>query len=167
MAGKGGRRDEAAVRRFVEHMAITFADWGFPRMPARVLMTMMTADEDSLTAAELAERLSVSPAAISGAVRYLVQIGLLARAPHPGSRRERFRLQNDAWYEASTVKAGLFKVISDIADEGVGAVGGAATASGARVAEMRDYFRFIEAEMPDLLRKWKASKARSSRQPSR
>ena len=46
-----------------------FTDWGFPRMPSRVLITLMAADEEALTAAELAGRLGVSPAAISGAVR--------------------------------------------------------------------------------------------------
>ncbi|TDD15507.1 MarR family transcriptional regulator [Nonomuraea diastatica] len=59
------------------------ADWGFPRISARVLLTMMSADEDSLTAGELGDRLGVSPSAISGAVRYLMQVGLLERRPVP------------------------------------------------------------------------------------
>ena len=65
------RRDEEGVRLFVERMAMTWADLGFPRMPARILITLLAADEPALTAAELGERLEVSPAAISGAVRYL------------------------------------------------------------------------------------------------
>ncbi|MFC7757661.1 GbsR/MarR family transcriptional regulator [Catellatospora bangladeshensis] len=76
-------RDEDAVRRSVEHMAMMLADMGFPRMPSRVLMTMMSAEETSLTAGDLADRLSVSPAAISGAVRYLMQMGFVVREPAP------------------------------------------------------------------------------------
>ena len=45
-------RDEAAVRQFIEHVAMTFADLGFPRMAARVLFVIMCAEEDALTAAE-------------------------------------------------------------------------------------------------------------------
>ena len=67
-------RDEEQVRSFVEQMAMFLTDWGFPRMPARVLMGLMAADEERLTAGELAKRLAVSPAAISGAVRYLQQL---------------------------------------------------------------------------------------------
>ena len=43
-----GRRNEEALRQFVERMAMTFAHWGFPRMAARVLITLMAAEEDSL-----------------------------------------------------------------------------------------------------------------------
>ena len=154
-----GRRDEQAVRRFVEHMAMTLADWGFPRMPARVLMTMMSSDEGSLTAADLAEQLGVSPAAISGAVRYLTHVGLLAREPVPGSRRDRYRLPDDTWYEATATKGQLLKTVTDLAEEGVTALGGLATPSGARVAEMRDFFQFVQGELDGLLQKWQATKA--------
>jgi hypothetical protein len=160
-----GRRDEAAVRRFVEHLAMTLADWGFPRMPARVLVTLMSADEDGLTAAELAERLGASPAAISGAVRYLLHIGILAREPVPGSRRDRYRLPDDPWYEASTAKGPLFRTVADLADDGVAALGGPATPSGARVAEMRDFFLFVQAELGGLLQKWEAAKAAGHARP--
>jgi len=162
-----GHRDEAAVRRFVEHTAMTLADWGFPRMPARVLMAMMSADEDALTAADLGERLGVSPAAISGAVRYLMQIGILVREPVPGSRRDRYRLPYDAWYEASATKGGLFKTLADLADDGAAALGGPATPSGARVAEMRDFFLFMQTELASLLDKWEETKAATGREPSR
>jgi biotin operon repressor len=153
-----GDRDEEGVRRFVEHMAMSWAEWGFPRMAARVLMVMMAADEEALTAAELGDRLEISPAAVSGAVRYLIQIGMLAREPVPGSRRDRYRLPDDAWYQASSLKGGLYKMIVDMAGQGVTALGGDETASGARIAEMRDFFVFLEAELGALLDKWHESR---------
>lgn len=152
-----GERDEDGVRRFVEHMAMLFADWGFPRMAARVLMVMTVADEPALSAGELAGRLGVSPAAISGAVRYLIQIGMAVREPVPRSRRDRYRLTNDTWYEATLTKLTIFKAVADLATEGATALGGPGTPSGARVAEMRDYFRFVHAELPAVLDKWAAS----------
>lgn len=154
--GNAPRRDDEAVTRFVEHMAMSLADWGFPRMPARVLITMMAADEDSLTAAELGERLGVSPGAISGAVRYLMHIGMLAREPVPGSRLVRYRLPDDAWYEATATKSSLFKDLADLADEGAKALGGPGTPSGARVGEMRDYFTFVQEEIPRILGRWRS-----------
>jgi predicted transcriptional regulator len=154
-------RDDDDVRRFVEHMAMVLNDWGFPRMPARVLMTMMSADEDALTAAELAERVEVSPAAISGAVRYLIHVGLLAREPVSGSRRDRYRLPDDTWYEASMAKNSLIKTVADLAEEGVGAVGGPATPSGARITEMREFFLFALAELEGLLERWRLEKGRA------
>jgi DNA-binding transcriptional regulator GbsR (MarR family) len=152
-----GQRDEDGARRFVEHMARTFADWGFPRMAARVLMALTSADEETLSAAELAERIGVSPAAISGAVRYLIQIGMVVREPVPSSRRDRYRLVDDSWFEVSVTKMTMFKSVADIAAEGATALG-SATRGGARVAQLRDYFLFVQQELPSLLDKWQATK---------
>ena len=156
---ESGSRDEAAVRQFVEHIAMTFAGLGFPRMPGRVLFVLMCAEEDALTAAQIAERLDISPAAVSGAVRYLIHIQMLRREPVPGSRRDRYRLPSDAWYEVSALKGTAFKVFADLAREGVEALGGPSTGPGAQVAEMRDYFEFLHEEIPRLLDRWNAHKA--------
>lgn len=155
---RDGNRDEAAVRRFVDHIAATFADLGFPRMAARVLFIIMCSEEGALTAAELADRLAISPAAVSGAVRYLMQIQMLRREPTPGSRRDRYRLPSDAWYEVSALKGTIFKIFAELASEGVDALGGKQTEAGARVAQMRDYFQFVHQEMPSLLDRWEQVK---------
>jgi DNA-binding transcriptional regulator GbsR (MarR family) len=149
-----GQRDEEGVRRFIEHLAMMLTEWGFPRMPARILGTMMTADEDSLTAADLAERLGVSPAAVSGAVRYLTHIGMINREPIPGSRRDRYRLPANPWYQTSLLETELFKALIALCDDGIVAVGSEATSAGKKIAEMRDFLRFLEAELPRLLDRW-------------
>jgi hypothetical protein len=153
-------RDEVAVRAFVEHMSMTLAESGFPRMPGRVLMAMMSADEPMLTAGELAERLDVSPAAISGAVRYLIQLGMLVRVPMPGSRRDGYRIPNEGWYLASMTRGNVYTDIAAKADEGVLALGGRETPAGARVAEMADFLRFLGNELGGLLAKWEATRDR-------
>ena len=62
--------------RFVEDFALLLTETGVPRMPARVFACVLADDSGGLTAADLAERLQVSPAAISGAVRWLMQMHL-------------------------------------------------------------------------------------------
>ena len=153
------RRDDEAVRRFVERLAMTLDEMGVPRMPGRVLAAMTAADEESLTAADLAERLDVSPAAISGAVRYLLHLGLIAREPVRGTRTHHYRLPSDVWYESSIKRRGMVKTVADLTDEGVKALGGPDTPSGRRVAEMSAFYRFIESEMDSLFDKWQAIKA--------
>ena len=74
----GGRADPAAVGEFIERFAGILYESGVPRMPARVFAALLTADAGQLTAADLAAILGVSPAAVSGGVRYLVQVGLVA-----------------------------------------------------------------------------------------
>ncbi|MGC4810473.1 GbsR/MarR family transcriptional regulator [Micromonospora sp. DT228] len=146
------------VHLFVERMALTFAEVGFPRMAARVLFTVMTAD-DPLTAAEIGERLGVSAAAVSGAVRYLTQFGMLIREPVPRSRRDRYRMPDNPWYEATITKTMLYKTFIDVAEGGVVALDGPETPAGERVAEMRDFFIFVQEEIDSLGERWRARRA--------
>ena len=146
-------RDEEQVRSFVEQMAMFLTDWGFPRMPARVLMGLMAADEERLTAGELAKRLAVSPAAISGAVRYLQQLRLITRTSVPGSRSDAYAVPNNAWYTAAIAKGGLYQRLADLSEEGVKALGGDGPAA-ERITEMRDFFQFLNDEAGQLLERW-------------
>ncbi|WP_406038941.1 MarR family transcriptional regulator [Micromonospora sp. NBC_00898] len=150
--------NEEEVHLFVERMAMAFADVGFPRMAGRVLFTVMSAD-DPLTAAEIGERLGVSAAAVSGAVRYLTQFGMLIREPLKASRRDRYRTPDNPWYEASIVKAHIYKTFIDVANAGVAALNGPSSPAGERITEMRDYFLFLEEEMNSLSERWRARRA--------
>jgi len=155
-------RSETAVSRFVERFAGNLEEAGFPRMPARVFVSLLATDSGSLTAAELAERLQASPAAISGAVRYLSQVGLIAREREPGSRRDRYHVYDDAWYEAITRRERLLQRWEESAREGVVALGGDSPA-GARMAETVAFFEFLRREMPGVLERWRQERdARSA-----
>ncbi|MFC4148976.1 GbsR/MarR family transcriptional regulator [Micromonospora mangrovi] len=151
-------RNEEEVHLFVERMAMAWADVGFPRMAGRVLFAVMSADEP-LTAAEIGERLGVSAAAVSGAVRYLTQFGMLVREPVKGSRRDHYRMPENPWYEATIVKTSIYKNFIDIASGGVDALHGRATPAGERVAEMRDFFLFVQEEIDSLGERWRARRA--------
>jgi predicted transcriptional regulator len=161
-AARSGARDEEVVRRLVERLALLFADWGFPRMAARVLFALMTADEPGLTATELAIRLDASPAAISGAVRYLLQLELAQREAVPGSRRDRYRLPDDTWYATVATKSRFYDVIIAAVDDAVDGFGGPETPAAARVIEMRDFFDFVRGEMPGLLDRWQEARRSST-----
>jgi predicted transcriptional regulator len=158
------QRDEEALRVFVEDMARLLGDWGFPRMAGRVVFTLMAADERSLSAGELADRLGASAAAISGAVRYLAQISMLTREHVPGSRRDRYRLVDDSWYEVTVAKMTLLKTLADAAGQGAAAAGGDGTTAGARLAGMRDFYNWVQDRMPALLDQWAQEKAAKAAQ---
>ncbi len=105
----GTARDPAAVSRFVEHFAAQLVEAGLPRMPARVFAALLASDAGVLTSAELSERLTISPAAVSGAVRYLARQHMVSREREPGSRRERYRVHGDQWYEALTNREAVIR----------------------------------------------------------
>jgi DNA-binding MarR family transcriptional regulator len=92
--------DPVADRVWVEELAMLLerqGGGGFPRTAGRVLALLLVADQATVTQADLAERLSVSQAAVSPAVRFLVDAGYLERTRAPGVRREQYRLREQSW----------------------------------------------------------------------
>ncbi|MFB9967985.1 GbsR/MarR family transcriptional regulator [Sinosporangium siamense] len=73
---------------------------GMPRTTARVHHDLMLSKDGRRTAAELARRLNVSPAAVSVAVNYLIQQGYARRERDPQHRRDIYVIDNDVWYHS-------------------------------------------------------------------
>jgi hypothetical protein len=158
-------RDEAAVARFVEQSAATLADMGFARMPARVLMLLMVTEEPGLSAADLAAGLQVSSAAVSNAVRYLMQVGLAEREAVPGARRDLYRLPNDTWYAASGAEQPAYRKLADVASQGIKATGGPDTPAGARLSDMQSFFDYLDTEIPGVVERWHQLRDRTAPAP--
>ncbi|MGW2644058.1 GbsR/MarR family transcriptional regulator [Streptomyces sp. NPDC001393] len=152
-------RDPETVSRFVEHFAAQLVEAGVPRMPARVFGALLASDDGTLTSAELGEQLRISPAAVSGAVRYLAQVHLVSREREPGSRRERYRVHSDQWYEALTNREAIIKRWEEALREGVNSLG-ADTPAGRRLAETLDFFEFVEKDVAQMMERWRVYRER-------
>jgi predicted transcriptional regulator len=148
------RGDDRAVRRFVESFASALVEAGVPNMPALVFVMLLATDAGGLTADELAAELQVSRAAISGAVNYLVPLGLITRERQPGTRRYRYVLRDPTWYEMVARRERLLERWIATTREGVAALG-PSTPAGQRLAESLEFFEFLREEMPALLARWR------------
>lgn len=151
----GAAQDAAAVARsrFVERFAGQLTEAGLPRMPARVFAALLSSDAGALTAAELGEQLMVSPAAISGAVRYLTQVRMVTREREPGTRRDLFRVHANQWYEALASRDSVLKRWTDALSEGVDSFG-ADSETGKRLGETLAFFEFLQTELGGLMDRW-------------
>ncbi|MFD7404121.1 GbsR/MarR family transcriptional regulator [Streptomyces sp. NPDC059866] len=147
-------RDAEAVSKFVEGFAAQLVEAGMQRMAARVFAALLASDSGAMTSAELGAQLQVSPAAVSGAVRYLAQVHMVSREREPGSRRERYRVHSDQWYEALTNRDAVLKRWEQTLREGVDSLG-AATPGGQRIAETLAFFEYLEGELGKLMERWR------------
>ncbi|MDI3407819.1 GbsR/MarR family transcriptional regulator [Streptomyces cavernicola] len=152
--GAGAGRNEEAVARFVENFAGVFVEAGVQRMPARVFAALLASDSGAMSSAELGEQLQVSPAAVSGAVRYLTQQHMVSREREPGTRRDRYRVHNNQWYEALANRDQIMKRWEEALREGVNSLG-AETPAGRRMAETQAFFEFVGEELPLMLERWR------------
>ena len=149
---------EAEVARFVERFALMLAAAGMGRMPARVFVRLLVTDSGQLTASELAEALQVSPAAVSGAVRYLEQVGLIRRGREPGARKDHYLVTDIAWLEALVDRDRMMTEWAQVASEGAELLG-EDTPAGARFATSQRLFLFLQKELESILDRFRAQEA--------
>ncbi|WP_433356915.1 GbsR/MarR family transcriptional regulator [Microtetraspora malaysiensis] len=136
-----------------ERLALTLAEGGLQRMAARTLAVFLFTEQQSVTAGEIAERLDASAGAVSGAVKALLTVGLIERLPAPGSRREHYRLRDDAWATLFTSQNTVIQAMLDAAETGIAATAPDGPAH-RRLADMRDFYTFLLGELPALLDRW-------------
>jgi DNA-binding transcriptional regulator GbsR (MarR family) len=143
---------------YIERFAAVLMAAGFPPMPARVFVALLIADSGRLTAAELAAMLGISPAAVSGGVRYLIQLGLVHKERVPGSRRDYYRMPGNMWDDLLRMRDQVMSRWSAMVREGIDLVG-PDTAAGARMAEQAAFLDFASAELAEVLARWKQYRA--------
>jgi hypothetical protein len=146
--------DPAAVGAFIERFAGILYAAGMPRMPARVFAALLASDASQLSAADLAAVLGVSPAAVSGAVRYLTQISMVAAAGEPGSRRLSYSVPDDVWAQLVDTRNTLLARLSATLRDGV-ALLGSGTPGGDRLTRSAQYFDFVLAEIAEVDNRWR------------
>ena len=152
---KADRTERSETQRaFTERMGAVMFESGFPRMPARVFAALLASDSGRMTAAELADQLKASPAAISGAVRYLAQISLVARERESGSRRDHFVLHDDVFLELMTQEIRSLTRWEQGLQQGIGDLGGD-TPAGRRLTDTVEYFQFLRGELTGMIERWR------------
>ncbi|MFI8822601.1 helix-turn-helix domain-containing protein [Streptomyces sp. NPDC053431] len=140
-------RDAEAVREYEEVFTTLLMQQGLPKMMSRVLTCLFTTDEGSLTAAELVQRLQVSPASVSKAVAFLEQQGLIRREQGEG-RRERYAVDDDVWYQSMVAAAQSNIALAQTARQGVGILGPDTPAA----VRLENVARFVDFVAESIMR---------------
>lgn len=136
-----------------ERLALTLIEGGMQRMSARTLAVFLFTERESVTAGEIADQLEASAGSVSGAIKSLLTVGLIERLPAPGSRREHYRLRDDAWATLFTSQNTVIQAMLQAAENGI-----AATETGdpahRRLSQMHAFYEFLLGELPALLHRW-------------
>jgi DNA-binding transcriptional regulator GbsR (MarR family) len=144
-----------------EQAAAVMTAAGMARMPARVLMALVAAPDGGYTAAELGERLGVSAAAVSGAVRYLQGLHFIQRRSRPGDRRDHYELVYETFYASVASNGSVYERMSEQIDRIADEHADDARARD-RALEMATFFRFMGERMPRLIDEWDEYRAQGA-----
>lgn len=153
------QRRSADQARFVERFGSDLTAAGMQRLPSRVFACLLADADGRMTAAELGEALSVSPASVSGAVRSLQQVRMIHREREPGSRRDVYVVADDAWHDIMMNSANIYAPLTQTLRDGVAQVGGEGTAAGDRLALSVAFLEFVTVEMQQLSERWDKRRA--------
>ena len=158
---------QRAVERFGQGLELD----GIPRMPARVFAFMMISGQESYSSRDLARGLEVSAAAISGAVRFLVDARLVMRERAPRGRGDLFRIiDGDVWAELFASRLPLIDQVNASIDDAVAILDDLPEADKAaglvKLRETREFFEFVRNDMPRMLVRWAEHKANSHSEAS-
>jgi DNA-binding transcriptional regulator GbsR (MarR family) len=152
------RADEGAIADFRERFAQILVESGMPRMAARVYAVLLVTDSGKLSPPELAARLGVGASAISGAVKYLVQVRLVERGREPGTRHDFCRIHEHTWSHYISQSDPVLDRVQTGADEGI-ALLGLESPAGQRLDETSRFFAFIREEIKRSMAKWRRLQA--------
>lgn len=158
VADSGHGRDPQAVQEFAESYTELLEQQGLPRMMARVAACLIMADSGTLTAADLVQRLRISPASVTHAVAFLEQQGLLRRERVPGTRRERYVIDDQVWLR-STQAALRMNVELVAASRRAIEVLGEDTPAGARFAASVEYLVLVSESLQHVIDEWQRRRA--------
>jgi DNA-binding MarR family transcriptional regulator len=136
-----------------EQLALVLINHGLQRMTARTLATLLFTEQPTMTMAELAQRLQASSGAISGAIKMLTSVGLAERVPTSASRRDHYRLRDDAWAILFTNQNVVISAMQAAAEAGIAATGPDSVAR-QRLTRMQDFYAFLLSEIPAVLERW-------------
>jgi len=142
-----------AQQDFVDRMGSALHQAGLARVPSLVFSALLADEDGRMTAAELAEELHVSPASVSGAVRYLEQIDMLRRERVRGSRRDVYVVEEETWHTALMQRDQVYTPMLAALSDGLAAVDAGSPAH-RRMLVTREFLAFVNDEMRALADKW-------------
>ncbi|MEV0144124.1 MULTISPECIES: helix-turn-helix domain-containing protein [unclassified Nonomuraea] len=154
ISDSGHGRDPQAVQDFVESFTALLVQQGLPRMEARVLVCLYITDSGALTAADLVQRLRVSPASVSHAVAFLEQQGMLRRERVPGARRERYVIDDEIWLRSILASQQMNDALTAASQRGAEILG-ATTPAGARFQSSAELLLLVSEAFRQVMERWR------------
>ncbi|ARF82573.1 MarR family transcriptional regulator [Kitasatospora aureofaciens] len=150
----GDGRDPQQVQEFTEFFTVLVEQQGLPRMAARALTCLCVTDSGTLTAADLVQRLQVSPASVSQAVNVLEQQGIVRRERAPGERRERYVIDDDIWLRSALAAMRMNGALITASQRGAEILG-ATTPAGARFGASAEFLLLMSEALQQVMDRWR------------
>ena len=145
--------DISAERRYAEEAGVVLAGMGMPQAYGKLLGWLLICTPAAQSGTELVAALGLSKGSVSAGLRQLETSGLVRRVAMPGRRGSFYEMTPDAIMRAAGSEK--FTIFRQLMDRGLEVVGGDDAPGAERLRTTRDFYAFIETEMPKLIQRFK------------
>lgn len=144
----------SSERQYIEEFGTAMVGIGLPPAYAKLLGWLLICDPPRQSVTEIAEAIGQSKGSVSAGARLLESSRLIRRVAVPGRRGTFFEMDPDAMIRAT--ESGLeFRVFRELLDRGLALVGDDNADRALRLRRTRDFYAFLETEIPDLISRFR------------
>ncbi len=157
---------EPSLQDFIGRLGLVFERRGAPGMAGRILAFLLVAPEAVQSSGSIARAVRTSSGSVSINTRLLQQMGLIERTSVPGRRGAFFRARRDAWdvmFRSQIEDIRQFRHAFDLALDGLN---DPSPERVQRLREVREFYAFMEEELPALVERWRQRLERRAEEES-
>ena len=144
----------SSERKFAEDAALVLESMGLARAHGKLLAWLLVCDPPHQSSTELAAALDLSAGSVSTGARFLENARLIRRVAVPGRRGKAYELNPKGLIVAS--QDDRVRRVRELMDQGIGVVGDEHSSRAGRLRRLRDYYAFMEREIPALIERFHA-----------
>ncbi len=146
--------DLSAERRYAEEAGVVLAGLGLPQAYGKLLGWLLICDPPAQSGAEIVAALGLSKGSVSAGLRMLEASSLVRRVAMPGRRGSFYEMVPDAIMRAAGSEK--FAYFRQLMERGLEVVGGEDAPGAERLRTTRDFYAFLEVEVPKLVDRFQA-----------
>ena len=151
--------DFSAGRSYAEEAAVVLSGMGLPLATGKLLGWLLICTPAAQSGAEMAAALGLSKGSVSAGIRMLESSGLARRVAMPGRRGTFYEMTPDAIMRAAGSEK--FTYFRQLLDRGLEVVGGEDAPGAERLRLNRDFYAFLEAEVPKLVERFRQQRGQT------
>lgn len=142
--------NDSPERRYAEEAGVLLAGMGLPPAYGKLLGWLLICEPPAQTSAQLTAGLGLSKGSVSTGMRMLEAAGFIRRVPVSGRRGHAYEVTPDAILR-TVAEPAKFRTFRELMDRGLAVKGGRDAPGAERVRLMRDFYAYIERELPKLI----------------
>jgi DNA-binding transcriptional ArsR family regulator len=147
--------DLSPERRYAEEAAVQMAALGLPPAAGKLFGWLLICEPAVQTSGQLTEQLGLSKGSVSTGMRLLENVGVVRRVPIPGRRGHAYQVEPDAIIRMAAEPT-RYRLFRELMDRGVTVAGGEDSPRADRLRVTRDFYAFIERELPKLVARFES-----------